>query len=280
MPPIRPRRKRLIGSVAVLAAVVLVKAHTAGAAPDRLPDSIAAIGDSISQAANPDLLHIGLSNPAHSWSTGNHPMDAIDSHYERILARNGEVAGRNFNQSVSGARMKDAPAQAEAVARQGAEYVTVLMGGNDVCASSKEAMTPMADYESAFRQTMDVLTTGLSAAPIYVVSVPDVYRLWNVHRLNPVAVTAWDWFKICQSMLARSNTEADRQLVRNRNIDYNRVLRRVCADYVQCRYDDDRVFDYRFSAVDVSTVDYFHPSAVGQRNLAEITWRAGYWPDL
>ncbi len=239
---------------------------------------MAAIGDSMTQAANMDFAHIGASNPGHSWSTGDRRGDTIKSHYERILARNRKVAGRNFNDSVSGAKMSDAPGQAAAAVRQRAEYVTVLMGGNDVCTSSKDTMTAVASYESAFRKVMGTLTTGLPAARIYVVSVPDAYQLWNVHKNNFTARLAWESFKICQSMLARSNTEADRQFVRMRNIEYNRVLRRVCAEYVQCRYDGDAVFNFRFTASDVSTVDYFHPSAAGQRNLAGITWGAGYWP--
>jgi lysophospholipase L1-like esterase len=275
----RPRLERCVASILVVAAVVLANGSVAPGVTNGFPDSMAAIGDSITQAANMDAAHLG-SNPASSWSTGHDGGDIIESHYERILARNGNVAGRNFNDSVSGAKMRDAPAQAAAAVRQGAEYVTVLMGGNDVCASSKETMTPVDSYESAFRDAMKNLTAGLPRARVYVVSVPDVYQLWNVHKYNVAARLTWDRFKICQSMLARSNTEADRQFVRARNTDYNRVLRRVCAEHVQCRYDDDRVFNYRFTVADVSTVDYFHPSTIGQMNLADLTWRGGYWPDL
>jgi lysophospholipase L1-like esterase len=274
----RATRQRWATTILLAAALVLLNGHGARSVTGDFPDSMAAIGDSITQAAFMDAAHIGRSNPGSSWSTGNDDGDGISSHYERVLARNANIAGRNFNHSVSGAKMRDAPAQAAAAVQQGAEYVTVLMGGNDVCASSKGTMTSASAYEDAFRKAMVTLTTGLPTARIYVVSVPDVYQLWSVLKGNLLAVLTWDTLKICQSMLARSNTEADRQFVRTRNIDYNGVLRRVCAEYLQCRYDDDRVFNYRFTAADVSMVDYFHPSAAGQRNLAEITWGAGYWP--
>lgn len=270
--------KRWVYGVLALVAIILAGGPRARAVTEDLPDSIAAIGDSITQAANASPPLIGPSNPQHSWSTGT-AADGVTSHYERIFERNAAVAGRNFNDSVSGARMRDAPAQAARAVQQGAEYVTVLMGGNDVCASSKETMTSLAAFESAFRQAMDILVTGLPGTKIYVVSVPDVYQLWNVHRSNLLALAVWDSFKICQSMLAPSNTEADRQQVRTRNMDYNAVLKRVCGEYPNCRHDGGRVFDYRFTPADVSTVDYFHPSVTGQQNLAEISWRGGYWPD-
>jgi hypothetical protein len=79
-------------------------------------------------------------------------------------------------------------------------------------------------------------------------------------------------------MLDNANTEADRQYVRQRNIDFNTVLRNVCALYTQCRYDNDGVFNYQFARSDVSGVDYFHPSMNGQKNLAQKSWEAGYWP--
>ena len=274
----RSRGQPWVATALAVIAGVLWNGSAAGAVTDGLPDSMAAIGDSITQATNSDLLHIGASDPAKSWSTGNGPGDIVSSHYERILTRNRNVAGRSLNASVPGAVMSHAPTQAATVVQQGAEYVTVLMGTNDVCASSKDTMTSVSAYESAFRDTMAVLTTGLPAAKIYAVSVPDVYQLWTLSRYNLVAQLTWEYFRICPSMLARSNTEADRQFARARNLDFNRVLRQVCAEYAQCRYDDDRVFHHRLTPADVSLVDYFHLSTAGQSTLAEITWSQGYWP--
>jgi len=54
------------------------------------------------------------------------------------------------------------------------------------------------------------------------------------------------------------------------------VLAEACAVYIHCRFDDDAVFDDRFTADDVSTRDYFHPSRRGQRRLAEVSWAATF----
>jgi lysophospholipase L1-like esterase len=269
--------RKLLG---IVVAFVLVSSTAFAAKPggSGLPNSMAAIGDSITQAANLDGSNIGASNPEHSWSTGYDGGDIVLSHYERILAKNRKIRSFNFNDAVSGSRMDDAPGQAQNAVAQGVQYVTFLMGGNDVCTSDWSNMTPVATFDSYFRQAMSTLVTGLPNAKIYVLSVPDVYQLWQLFDGEGYPEFIWSTFDVCQSMLDNANTEADRQYVRQRNIDFNTVLRNVCALYTQCRYDNDGVFNYQFARSDVSGVDYFHPSMNGQKNLAQKSWEAGYWP--
>ena len=52
----------------------------------------------------------------------------------------------------------------------------------------------------------------------------------------------------------------------------------MCANYASCRYDDGAVFGYPFQLSHLSTWDYFHPNTSGQAVLADVTWRAGFWP--
>lgn len=174
--------------------------------------------------------------------------------------------------------MDDAPGQAQVAVSQGVHYVTFLMGGNDVCTSDWTNVTPVATYESYFRQAMSILTSGLPTVKIFVLSVPDVYQLWALFHNSWYPSWIWRTFGVCQAMLDEANTEADRQFVRQRNIDFNNALQRVCAEYTQCRFDNFGTFNYRFAVSDVSSVDYFHPSLTGQKNLAAQSWAAGYWP--
>ena len=46
---------------------------------------------------------------------------------------------------------------------------------------------------------------------------------------------------------------------------------------VFCLFDGEATFDYRFSASDVSTLDYFHPSLRGQAKVASLTWKTSWW---
>ncbi len=161
---------------------------------------------------------------------------------------------------------------------QQVRYVTILLGGNDVCTSSPETMTPVADFRSQFRQTLQVLDSGVPRrARIFVASIPDVYRLWALYRDDPTAQLVWDVANICQSLLSPSRTEEQRQVVRQRNIDFNTVLAQECAVFARCRFDDNAVFNHPFARADVSKLDYFHPSLAGQADLAAVTWAHGWW---
>jgi hypothetical protein len=61
-------------------------------------------------------------------------------------------------------------------------------------------------------------------------------------------------------------------------VQFNQILAEVCAAYARCRWDGGAVYDYRFSASQVSTLDFFHPSLSGQAALARVTWAASWWP--
>jgi lysophospholipase L1-like esterase len=266
---------RALAAVAAALAVLLAAAPTALAAP---PSSIASTGDSITRAFNTGGFPY-IDAPANSWSTGTNAT--VNSHYRRLLALNPATAGRAYNNAASGADMADLNGQAQRTVSQGVEYVTVLMGANDVCSSSEASMTPVPTFRAQFQTAMQTLTTGLPAARIYVVSIPDVYRLWEVYRTSVTAWLVWSSAGICQSLLANpwSYSSADvarRARVRQRNIDYNTQLAEVCAAFVTCRFDGNAVFNTAFVRSDVTTRDYFHPSLAGQAKLAAVSWAAGY----
>jgi lysophospholipase L1-like esterase len=176
--------------------------------------------------------------------------------------------------------MRDLAGQMAVVNLQHVDYVTVLMGANDACASSEAAMTPVEDFRAQFQQAMTAVATGSPRALVYVVSIPDVYRLWQILHDNPNARAAWRFTGFCKSIRANPGSTAsadeERRLrVRRRIVDYNGVLGTVCAQYVMCSFDGDAVFEYQFRPRHVSTWDYFHPSLEGQRVLADVTWNKG-----
>jgi lysophospholipase L1-like esterase len=239
---------------------------------------MASTGDSITRAFNTCAFPF-IDCPSNSWSTGT--STAVNSHYRRILAANPAISGRNHNDAVSGAEMSELQAQVQRAVGQGVEYVTILMGANDACASSEAGMTPVATYRAQFAAAMATLSGGLPSARIYVVSVPDLLRLWQIYHDSFAARTTWTLLGICQSMLARpgSTAQADvdrRNRVRQRVIDYNAQLASVCAAYVHCRFDGNAAFNADFVRSDVSTRDYFHPSVAGQAKAAAVTWAAGF----
>jgi lysophospholipase L1-like esterase len=249
-------------------------AAVAAAPAPPLPDSMAAIGDSITQAV--DVCCFYGNWPGHSWSTGNVPLDGIASHYERLRAQNPAIRGHRWNNAVSGAQMADAPGQARSTVGQGAEYVTILMGANDLCGWDG-TLTPTATFRAQFTKTLDILRTGLPASRVFVASIPNLYQLWSILRTNPVAQAVWQAAGICPSMLNFFNSPADRQAVIDREAELNQVLESVCATWSNCRFDNYLTYNYAFSRSMVSKLDYFHPSLSGQATLATLTWNASWW---
>ncbi|MDO8614607.1 MAG: GDSL-type esterase/lipase family protein [Dehalococcoidia bacterium] len=265
-------------SLAVLLGAGASSARLTSASPaiTGYPNSIAATGDSITQAVN--SVAIG-NNPENSWATGTNAT--VNSVYSRILAQNPGISANRFNDSVSGARMVHLNGQALNAVAQGAQLVTILMGANDVCTSGEATMTPVATFRSQFAQAMATLSAGLPDARIALATVPDIYNLWAILKDNVSARFMWSTFSICQSMLAnpQSTAQADidrRNNVRQRNIDFNTQLAEVCAQYVHCRFDNNAAFNLAFTPADVSTIDYFHPSLTGQTLAAGVAWGSSF----
>ena len=270
-------RRGLLLAVAVVA-LCLAPAAAADIAHVGYPSSIASTGDSITRAFNTCSFPF-IDCPQNSWSTGS--SSAVNSHYRRILAANPAIAGRNFNDAKTGARMNALGGQVGAAVSQSVEYVTILMGANDVCTSSVSTMTPTATLEAQLQSAMATLSSGLPNTRIFVVSIPNVYHLWQILHTNFGAVLTWTIGGICQSLLANpmSNAPADvarRQQVYNRTVADNAALERVCARFIHCRFDGNAAFNLSFVPSDVSTRDYFHPSVAGQAKAAAATWAATF----
>jgi hypothetical protein len=242
-----------------------------------VPNSMDALGDSISRGF--DACVAFGECVASNWSTGTDP--AVDSQYSRILAVNPSIAGHAFNDAVSGAVESNLVAQATNAVNRGVDYVTIEMGGNDACKPTEAQMTSVADYQTQFHNALTTLTNGLPNAHIFVASVPDIKQLWLVGKDSAAAQNFWSTFGICQSMVANptSTAPADvdrRDRVQQRVIDYNTALATECAQFTNCRFDDNLIFDTKFELGDVSATDYFHPSLSGQTELAIGTYAVGW----
>jgi lysophospholipase L1-like esterase len=258
-----------------LALVIALAATLSTSAAPVYPNSMASLGDSITRAFNTSWFPF-IDAPANSWSTGT--SATVNSLYLRIRALNPNINGKNYNYAVSGAKMVDLAGQVAKVPTN-IEYVTILMGANDVCTSSEGSMTAVATFRSQFQSALTSLTARAPNARIFVVSIPDIYRLWDLFKNNSSARSRWATYRICQSMLANptSTAQADvdrRARVRQRNIDFNTQLAEVCALYPKCRFDGNVAFYTAFVASDVSSRDYFHPSLAGQAKLALVAWGA------
>lgn len=242
-----------------------------------VPASMASLGDSITRAFNACGWYSDCTG--RSWSTGG-ASDGVSSHFERMRALDSKMSTAH-NDAETGADIADLPGQAAAAVSQNAGFVTVLIGANDACTSSESTMTSVADFAVRADAAFDILAADTRGVHVFVASIPDIHRLWEIGKDSSSARSAWSFFGICQSMLANptSTAQADvdrRARVRQRVVDFNAVLEAECAEYVNCRWDGGAVFGYRFQFSQVSGWDYFHPNESGQAVLADVTWAATF----
>lgn len=238
-----------------------------------LPSSMAALGDSITAGLGACITYKNCRRQ--SWSTGESGL--VDSHYRRLRGDNKAIKGNAHNYAVPGARVADLPAQADKAVGAKVEYVTLLIGANDICRASVADMTPVADFRQSLDTTLRRLKKGLPKARVLVVSIPDLNRLWEIGHKERRAVKAWSR-GTCPALLANptstSAADAGRRAAVAKRVDaYNGQLAAACKAYGnRCLYDGGAAHRVRFNLDMINRVDWFHPGSDGQRKLAEVTY--------
>jgi hypothetical protein len=260
----------LAGLAAAAAPMPVIAASVA------LPNSMAATGDSITRAFDVTGTCLLQDCPKLSWSSGSDP--SVDSQYTRLLALNPAIAGHQYNIAKTGAKMADLPNQLVQAGYYKIDYVTVLMGANDLCTSSAATMTPSQTFVTQFYTALADYFYFNPGGHVFVSSIPDIFQLWTTLHTNSSATSTWSLFNVCQSMLAKANTDADRQKVVDQEKLDNYLLGYVCTTFfANCRWDNYATFNVKFPVTEVSKIDYFHPNVAGQTDLAGVTWAASYW---
>ena len=283
-----------------------------------VPLNLFNVGDSIGEGEAADGT-IGEVQHDTVWSTGYHPNDIVFSLNERfndacptIYHENNAARDATFNHSVSGAVMADFAKQANEVVfaaivtpSSKAGMVTILLGNNDVCASSLNSMTDPVLFEAQYRAGLDILAASDATknAYIHVSSIPAIYWLWNAKRSDWwCRVIAWP-FVPCENLLSNpdndcgsGNSHLDpdtihpdddsnckrRKLFHQKIRDiYNPILREVLQEYIENgrlsnAYFLD-IFDIQFGAEHINDGDCFHPSVEGHALLAEEQWGRSLW---
>jgi lysophospholipase L1-like esterase len=200
----------------------------------------------------------------------------VDSHAALIEKATGKPV-TVYNDAVVGAKSSDLSAQVQTVISQTPDYVTFLIGGNDFCAASR---TDPVTFNNNISQALATLSSALPDTKIFVSSLPNPITLWSVNHENAQAQQTWAYANICPSLFsnptdvsAAGNTR--RQAVYDEAVSYNSILQLNCAKYINCHFDNNTVFNIKFSADEISNSDFFHPSKKGQELLAEKTWTDG-----
>lgn len=200
--------------------------------------------------------------PTLSWSTGTD----VDSHYQRLLALNPALAGNTTVGATPGATMGAFAGQAATIAAAHPDYVTVLLGGGDICFTTT---TPTA-FAAQFRAGMDTLFATSPGSKVLVSSI------WSFESLRAAVIAsnpAFVW-SFCGAFMNANATS--RALITARLEAYNAVLATECATYTGCLYDGGALYAHVWTLGEISTVDFFHPSAAGEEMISDVLFAAGY----
>jgi lysophospholipase L1-like esterase len=272
-------RKPLITAVIIAATLGLLTASTIILPPSPVyspPKSMTALGDSITQAANACVAWENCAEA--SWSTGSD--SSVNSHASRIQALTASGSPlKTYNNARSFSTVSDLPEQALLALTQKPEYITILSGANDICSTDVDEMTQPADFYVPVRDTLELLSSKLPTAKIFVSSIPNLMELWRLGKDNPEAKVAWGNQNVCQSLLGNPDSMNSKDVLRRSMVEeriqkFNGYLEELCLVTSNCLWDGLAVYNHKFTVEELSTVDYFHPSIQGQQKIAELTWKS------
>jgi len=260
---------------AALGVLVVVLVLTGSRPPG--PQVMAALGDSLTIALRACSDDGSVDCRARSWSTGTSP--AVDSHLLRLRRRGQQLAA--YNLAVSARKVELLDGQVRQAVARGADYVTILMGTNDVCREDLARMTPVATFRNQVSIAISTLAAGRPRARIFVASLPDPERLRELFASDARARAVWARDDTCAVFLRdplsqRPPDRARRALAGGRRADFDRALADACAMHQRCVFDAGAVSGWDFGREHISAADYFHFSTRGQAELAARTFRRAF----
>jgi lysophospholipase L1-like esterase len=284
----------------------------------RLPASFGALGDSMSAAALAgyrrqdsifpwvtigllvNALQYGVTQDLHSiehrkysWASGSSiPVMSMPSHLKRLS----QIAGKSipyFNASLSGAESDHVlntqivelrKWSREKLHQEFPDYVTLLIGANDLCAKEVGEMVMTPDFYSHVQQAVHEIVSTSPNTKVLLSSIPNVQKLRDVAKNAKVwgalsCEQVWKKAKLCATLTSLNDPEG-RLMVANRLDEFNRALHVISEDERDVYGDRVRyakhLFEADFTAKDLA-IDCFHPNKEGQAKVAERTFASSWW---
>ncbi|MDE1821297.1 MAG: hypothetical protein KGI98_10700 [Euryarchaeota archaeon] len=244
------------------------------------PQVYAALGDSITPAYDSDSnpAHLG-EQPWYSYAVGNNTnlRGNVFSFYQRLLTIYPNTTGQRLTEhllAVPGDKAMDMVWQSVDAVEERAGFVTILIGGNDVCHSSSgtPAPTSVANFSQSLNHTFRVLGAGLAPnAVIAMANVVNVTILWDLFGGNSQAQLVWQ--NTCPALLTSSGRAMMEYMIRAYNHMEALIVANATAHFSQTISTWD-IGNLSFSALDVNTLDFFHPSPFGHAEIADEWWAA------
>jgi lysophospholipase L1-like esterase len=292
-----------------------------------IPKAMAALGDSLTEAMLSDfsledhpnpwqILHIiTLANsapaegsdrissfrkfyasPNHSWATGEDESDIIASHFERLKVVNPQLKVSNY--AVSGSESCEIKNQIDRLLEDEQksgirfDYITMLVGANDLRRENVEDMTSPVNYVGEIENNVRRLLDAEPDRRIFLVGLPDIFTVFEKSaKLVGYHVPLYTWNcselrELIYGPLAIFRPqnpeayEASKNVFRLYQKGVEALVVRLQDEYPLALIKTAQNYDSPRAIKKSLSIDCFHPSFWGQAQLAEVTWKKSFWPDL
>jgi lysophospholipase L1-like esterase len=211
-----------------------------------------AIGDSITSGthANPSMQH-GFH---YSWATG----DQIERNFAKQAGFDSA-----YNVSLPGALSSIVGYQVSFAEHVEADYVSLLVGTNDVCWGLGHTVT------GNIHRLVERLEKNPNIKGIFLGTLPDLQQVYDVGRESPYCQVTTS--VSCPNFMARDDAyrAGVMRQIKEINAELIDLEKNFAKLHVITRLDT-QVYDVE----DISTVDCFHPSKIGQQKIADAFFEA------
>ena len=231
---------------------------------------VAALGDSITAAM--DAIRIGEDHNV-SFVTGSDPF--VGSHAARLQQLMPHLQVRAVNLARSGAKSDDLARQAAEAARHIPDYATILMGANDACSFFDGRAYDLQRYVNNMAGAINTLIQSNPSIQIRLIPVPNIRRLHELGVSKAHCRLKWSLSPVCRPMLSPLRSQESREEFFQLVDAYNAQLNVIAQAYPNNTTVSWNAANHQFQAEDVSQIDCFHPSQVGQRTLSWLSFGGG-----
>ncbi len=226
-----------------------------------------------------------------SWTTGIGSAK-VWSHAARLKNINPKLSISNFAEpgaNVESVRTQQLPKlnawSQMNFKRNYPDYVTLLVGANDICADSLEDATPVKSYLNSYGKILNEILKQAPTTRILVVALAPYDQLRNSDDAFLAAFPKmqscadfWQMAPLCKSITHGNDSNTHKVKIRVNTL--NAGLRNL-VNTLQKKFGDrvrfaDKIAKRSIQPQDLS-IDCFHPNDIGQKDIAEFSWRSTWW---
>lgn len=231
----------------------------------------------------------------YSWASGDDPMSFVYSHFERLQRYVPELEA--WNLAVAAARAEELEEQLDRLfeiqSEEGVifDYITLLIGGNDLRQEQVSEMTPPMEFIGNLEVNLRRLLDQEPDRRVLLVGLPPMHEVFERTK-HIESVRFFGRAQTCAQVRKRvygnlpqfdsehEDYQASLKIVELYERGLQSLVDRLQLDYPKA--DLKLVQNYQTTQLPKKalSVDCFHPSEWGQAELAETTWFKGFWPHL